>query len=362
MTNRHNPQVSLRVSLRQTEALWLHLSTPARPPYVRARRQDVENHCLAHDRHCLHFGIACGSSGNGSKSASNASPVGPSPIAENSSAPASTGTMAVTPQRLGPIRPQSLAVSGPQDVAFPPRNEPFDFRANALEVRYRDGLRRPADFELRRHRRHHRLDAGVPALSRQSVRATRSRSTRSSRRSTVWASRMCVASRRQARRRSRRATSRSRSGSSSRSNIATVSGASRCQTFVDPEGDVIWTQEYMRYRVSSCSHADAIAKVMAQIDGAGVPADCTPKPLFAQFVVSGPLGSDRCRAPASGFADCTFNGSTSTGPSGDHALRLDLQHASCDRHGYGRRVRARRSAATSRQARRRISRLLSRSP
>jgi hypothetical protein len=70
----------------------------------------------------------------------------------------------------------------------------------------------------------------------------------------------------------------------------------------------------MRYRVSGCSHAEATAKVMAQIDGAGVPADCTPKPLFAQFVVSGPLGAGRCRAPASGFADCSFNGSTSTGP------------------------------------------------
>src|SRR5262249_55755298 len=75
------------------------------------------------------------------------------------------------------------------------------------------------------------------------------------------------------------------------------------------------TQEYMRYRVSGCSHVDATNKVLAQIDGAGVPADCTPKPLFAQFVVSGPLGAGRCRAPASGFADCTFNASTSTGPS-----------------------------------------------
>ncbi|MGQ0733730.1 MAG: BACON domain-containing protein [Acidobacteriota bacterium] len=38
----------------------------------------------------------------------------------------------------------------------------------------------------------------------------------------------------------------------------------------------MWTQEYLRYRVSSCSHLEAVDKVIAQIDGRGVQPDCTP--------------------------------------------------------------------------------------
>jgi hypothetical protein len=39
------------------------------------------------------------------------------------------------------------------------------------------------------------------------------------------------------------------------------------QTFVDQEGDLVWTQEYLRYRVNGCSHAEAQQKVFDQIDG-----------------------------------------------------------------------------------------------
>jgi hypothetical protein len=37
-------------------------------------------------------------------------------------------------------------------------------------------------------------------------------------------------------------------------------------TFVDPEGDIVWTTEYLLYRLNLCGHADAVAKVMRQID------------------------------------------------------------------------------------------------
>src|SRR5262245_8169793 len=30
------------------------------------------------------------------------------------------------------------------------------------------------------------------------------------------------------------------------------------QTFVDLEGDIVWTQEYLRYRVNACDHQSAI--------------------------------------------------------------------------------------------------------
>lgn len=45
-------------------------------------------------------------------------------------------------------------------------------------------------------------------------------------------------------------------------------------THVDLEGDVIWTQEYLRYRVGDCSHQEALERVLQQIDGRGVPPSC----------------------------------------------------------------------------------------
>jgi hypothetical protein len=45
---------------------------------------------------------------------------------------------------------------------------------------------------------------------------------------------------------------------------------------VDMEGAAIWITEYLRYRTSGCSHAEAEAKVFSQIDGGPVPPTCTP--------------------------------------------------------------------------------------
>lgn len=49
-------------------------------------------------------------------------------------------------------------------------------------------------------------------------------------------------------------------------------------TFVNLEGDVVWTQEYLRYRVHDCAHTDAVQRVFRQIDGAGVQPVCGPGP------------------------------------------------------------------------------------
>jgi hypothetical protein len=78
----------------------------------------------------------------------------------------------------------------PGQVNFPPRNESLDFR-NALEARYRDGLRR------------------LPI-----------------------------------------------------------------STSVDVEGEVVWTQEYLRYRVNGCGHATAVQSVLTQIEGRPAPPVC----------------------------------------------------------------------------------------
>ena len=85
-------------------------------------------------------------------------------------------------------------------IAFPPRNEPFAFREE-LERKYRDGLRRPPSA-----------------------------------------------------------------------------------TYVDLEGDIVWTQEYVRYRVNECSHDVATARVMDQIDGRGIAPVCgNPPPRVVAF-------------------------------------------------------------------------------
>lgn len=84
----------------------------------------------------------------------------------------------------------NLAASRPNAVTFPPRNEPFLFRTN-LETKYRDDLHREATT-----------------------------------------------------------------------------------SYVDIEGSIVWTQEYLHYRVNQCGHADAVARVFRQIDGFGVDPVC----------------------------------------------------------------------------------------
>ena len=37
------------------------------------------------------------------------------------------------------------------------------------------------------------------------------------------------------------------------------------QTFVDQEGTIVWTQEYLRYRVNLCSHAAAVSFASASL-------------------------------------------------------------------------------------------------
>jgi hypothetical protein len=53
----------------------------------------------------------------------------------------------------------------------------------------------------------------------------------------------------------------------------------RSRTFVDLEGDAIWTQEYLRYRVGSCSPDEATARVFDRIDGKPEPATCRTSSL-----------------------------------------------------------------------------------
>ncbi len=51
-------------------------------------------------------------------------------------------------------------------------------------------------------------------------------------------------------------------------------GRAPITTYVDQEGDVVWIQEYLRYRVNGCGHWIAVQSVFVQVDGAPPPELC----------------------------------------------------------------------------------------
>ena len=55
-------------------------------------------------------------------------------------------------------------------------------------------------------------------------------------------------------------------------------GRGLTSTYVDKEGEVVWTQEYIRYRVNGCDHATAVQRVMTQIDGGAPGGVCGAPP------------------------------------------------------------------------------------
>ena len=117
---------------------------------------------------------------------------------EEAAAPASaqlvTGPSAAAAPVPGIAYPASAGAGAGSVIAFPPRNEPYAFRQE-LELKYRDGLKRQPS-----------------------------------------------------------------------------------PTYVDLEGDIVWTQEYLRYRLNQCDHATAVQKVLDQIDGRGVAPVCGNPP------------------------------------------------------------------------------------
>jgi hypothetical protein len=99
---------------------------------------------------------------------------------------------------------------------------------------------------------------------------------------------------------------------------------------VDAEGGVIWTQEYLRYRVNQCDHPTAVQKVFSQIDGGGVAATCfVPACVFtvSPTTQSVPAAGGTFTATITRTSgDCTFGAesldsfvSTGSGSSGSTA-------------------------------------------
>jgi hypothetical protein len=78
------------------------------------------------------------------------------------------------------------------------------------------------------------------------------------------------------------------------------------QTFVDTEGDIVWTQEYLRYRVNNCSHSEAVDRVLAQTLGAPVQPVCS---------ATGGGGGGGGTSPGGGGAITNFVSGVSSGNS-----------------------------------------------
>jgi hypothetical protein len=123
------------------------------------------------------------------------------------------------------------------------------------------------------------------------------------------------------------------------------------QLFVNAEGDVIWTMEYLRYRVGNCSHAEATAKVNMDIGGAGPQPVCSgpsspTTPPTARFDVIANSGTNvnrnqcsvRSRQVGSGsrnFLLCAFDATGSTPRPGITSYRwvIEVQDAGTDTDG-----------------------------
>ena len=123
-------------------------------------------------------------------------------------------------------------------------------------------------------------------------------------------------------------------------------GFSTQSLFVNPEGDVIWTMEYLRLRVGDCSHAETTNRVNVAVRTKTTPADCTsgsstptPPPQtgsapVARFDVVPNQGTQvnapQCSVRATGGNNnrnqllCTFDATSSTPRPGITSYEWDI--------------------------------------
>ena len=182
---------------------------------------------------------------------------------------------------LGPTSVAPGGISGKFDVSFPPRDQSFDFR-NQLETKYQTGLGRSVQATF---------------VDREGE--------------VVWTQEYM-----------RYRTNGCDHGTATQRVMTQIDGQpaglvcgappdglilfpprtdsldfrrqleSKYQTFnrpasgsaVDAEGGVVWTQEYLRYRVNQCDHPTAVQKVFSQIDGGGVSPTCFVPPCVFTVV------------------------------------------------------------------------------
>lgn len=189
-----------------------------------------------------------------------------------------TGPTSVTSQTA----PFNSAAGGVNSaVEFPPRDQPLAFRV-LLEAKYRDGLRRPTDptpsfvdiegqnvwtSEYLRYR----VNGCGHAEGTQRVFAQIDQRGVQPVCSSVSSSFVAFPPRDQPLDFRGQLEIKYRDGLGRTTPITTP-------TFVDIEGQNVWTAEYLRYRVNGCNHTQATEKVFQQIDGLGVQPVCLAAP------------------------------------------------------------------------------------
>lgn len=185
--------------------------------------------------------------------------------------------MAQAGSLLGPTSVAPGGISGKFDVSFPGRDQSFDFR-NQLETKYITGLGRSAgatfvdregEVVWTQEYMRYRANGCDHATATQRVLAQIDGQA---------AGAVCAAPPDGAIAFPPRTDSFDFRRQLETKYQQTGRGAS--SSAVDAEGGVIWTQEYLRYRVNSCDHATAVTKVFSQIDGGGVAATCFVPPCI----------------------------------------------------------------------------------
>ncbi|MEP7304031.1 MAG: matrixin family metalloprotease [Acidobacteriota bacterium] len=159
----------------------------------------------------------------------------------------------------------------PVVISFPPRNESLDFR-NQLEVKYRDGLRRggsptsvdnEGDVVWTQEYLRFRVNQCAHAAAVSRVMSEIDGGT-----SDVCGS--AAGGQVNFPPRNESLDFRTQLEAKYRDGLR----RSPILTSVDNEGDVVWTQEYLRYRVNGCAHGDSVQRVFLQIDGRGIQSVC----------------------------------------------------------------------------------------
>ncbi len=226
-----------------------------------------------------------------------------SPAAASPTSPSFTTASSL----LGSTAVAPGGISGKFDVSFPARNDAFDFR-NQLETKYQNGLGRAAaptfvdaegEVVWTGEYIRYRVNGCDHAGATQRVLAQIDGQPPSQPCGTAAEGLVTFPPRGEAFDFRRQLESKYQQ-----------TGRGLSQSAVDPEGGVIWTQEYLRYRVNQCDHATSVQKVFTQVDGGAVPATCSPciftvSPTATRVSASGGTFTAAI-AKVSGEGDCAF--------------------------------------------------------